>query len=169
MVSVALAGAGARTAVDRPPAGAGRQVGWRRWSPAGWRCSPCVSSRTRCDSPLRFAGLHVRSLALGGVATAVAVGVGVALLVVVPTPVGRGAPAAAMTVTAAPVPAGSTMDAYDAAVQHAFAQVQAAVAASADLKAVPSNLNPPLADAAAELNDMFRVRLPAQCLASQTA
>ena len=32
-----------------------------------------------------------------------------------------------------------------------FAQVQAAVAASADLKAVPSNLDPPLADVAAEL------------------
>ncbi len=48
------------------------------------------------------------------------------------------------------------MAAYDAAVQHAFAQVQAAVAASADLKAVPSNLNPPLADAAAEHNDLFR-------------
>ena len=71
----------------------------------------------------------------------------------VPTPVGRGAPAAPLTVTAAPAPAGSNIDAYDAAVQHAFAQVQAAVAASADLKAVPSNLDPPLADAAAELND----------------
>ena len=34
--------------------------------------------------------------------------------------------------------------------RHAFAQVQTAVAASADLKAVPSNLNPPLADAARE-------------------
>jgi SGNH domain (fused to AT3 domains) len=42
------------------------------------------------------------------------------------------------------------MDAYDAAVRQAFAQVQAAVAAAADLKAVPSNLDPPLADAAAE-------------------
>ncbi|EUA56819.1 putative acyltransferase domain protein [Mycobacterium xenopi 4042] len=32
---------------------------------------------------------------------------------------------------------------YHTAVQHAFAQVQAALAASADLTAVPSNLNPP--------------------------
>jgi hypothetical protein len=77
--------------------------------------------------------------------------VGVALLVVVPTPVGRGAPAAAeLTVTAAPPATGSNSDAYDAAVRQAFAQVQAAVAASAELKAVPSNLDPPLADAAAE-------------------
>ena len=45
--------------------------------------------------------------------------------------------------------------AYDEAVQQAFTQVQAAVAASADLKAVPSNLHPPLADAAAELSDVY--------------
>jgi peptidoglycan/LPS O-acetylase OafA/YrhL len=113
------------------------------------------------ENPLRFAApvrrSPGRSLALGGIATAVAVVVGLALLVVVPTPVGRGAPpAAALAVTAAPVPAGSGMGAFNAAVQHAFAQVQAAVAASADLKAVPSNLNPPLADAAAEHNDLFR-------------
>ena len=106
------------------------------------------------ENPLRFAPAVRRSplasLALGGVATVVAVCVGVGLLVVVPTPVGRGAPAAALTVTAAP-PTGHNIDAYDTAVRHAVAQVQAAVAAAADLKAVPSNLNPPLADAAAEL------------------
>jgi hypothetical protein len=95
------------------------------------------------------------SLALGGVATAVAVCVGVALLVVVPVPVGRGAPAAALTVTAAPAPAGHNIQLYDTAVQHAFAQVQSAVAASAELKAVPSNLDPPLADATAELKTLY--------------
>ena len=156
----------------------GWPAGWQRpSSPAGWRCSPCVSSRTRCDSPLRCAALPWRSLALGGVATAVAVCVGVALLAVVPAPVGRGAPAAALTITAAPVPAGSDIDAYDAAVQHAFAQVQAAVAASADLKAVPSNLDPPLADAAAEhkamllngcLRNPFQVGQP-ECATGDTA
>ena len=52
-------------------------------------------------------------------------------------------------------PVGSDIDAYDAAVQQVFAQVQAAVAASADLQAVPSNLNPPLADAAAEFKAVF--------------
>ena len=104
------------------------------------------------ENPLRFAAPIRRSalgsLALGGAATAVAVCVGVALLAWVPTPVGHGAPAAPLTITAAPPPAGSNIDAYDAAVRQAFAQVQAAVAASADLKAVPSNLDPPLADAA---------------------
>ncbi len=106
------------------------------------------------ENPLRFAAPIRRSawasLALGGAATAVAVCVGVALLARgVPIPVGRGAPATPLTVTAAPAPTGSTMEAYDAAVQQAFAQVQAAVAASAELKAVPSNLDPPLADASA--------------------
>jgi peptidoglycan/LPS O-acetylase OafA/YrhL len=106
------------------------------------------------ENPLRFAPAvrrsAGRSLALGSAATAVAVGVGLALLVVVPTPVGHGMPAASPTFTAAPVPAGSDVAAYDAAVQHAFAQVQAAVAASANIKAVPSNLDPPLATAGAE-------------------
>jgi peptidoglycan/LPS O-acetylase OafA/YrhL len=106
------------------------------------------------ENPLRFAApirrSPGRSLALGGAATAVAVCVGLALLHVVPTPVGRGAPAAALTVIAAPVPSGSDMAAYDAAVQHAFAQVQEAVAASADLKAVPSNLAPSFAEVETE-------------------
>ena len=121
------------------------------------------------ENPLRFAAPIRRSalgsLALGGAATAVAVCVGVALLVWVPIPVGRGAPAAPLTITAAPPPTGSNIDAYDAAVQHAFAQVQAAVAASADLKAVPSNLDPPLADAAAEYKADVPQRLPAQSFA----
>ena len=98
------------------------------------------------ENPLRFAARvrqsPIGSLALGGAATAVAVCVGVALLVWVPTPVGRGPAAAALTMTAAPPPTGYNIDAYDAAVQHAFAQVQAAVTASAELKAVWSILNP---------------------------
>jgi hypothetical protein len=108
------------------------------------------------ENPLRFAApirrSSGRSLALGGAATAVAVCVGLALLVVVPSPVGRGAPAAALSVSTAPVPTGSDTAAYDAAVQHAFAQVQAAVAASVDAKAVPSNLDPGFADIEAEHN-----------------
>ena len=106
------------------------------------------------ENPLRFAEpirrLLGRSLALGGAATAVAVCVGLALLQVVPTPVGRGAPAAALKVTTAAVPAGAGLAAYDAAVQRAVAQVQAAVAASVDIKAVPSNLDPSFADVEAE-------------------
>ncbi|OBF46549.1 acyltransferase [Mycobacterium sp. 852002-50816_SCH5313054-b] len=101
------------------------------------------------ENPLRFAPpirrSAVASLTLGGAATAVAVCVGLVLLEHVPTPVGRGPAAATLTITAASVPAGSNIDAYDAAVRQVFAQVQTAVAASADLTSVPSNLSPPLA------------------------
>jgi peptidoglycan/LPS O-acetylase OafA/YrhL len=111
------------------------------------------------ENPLRFASPVRRSplasLALGGAATAVAVCVGVALMVSVPAPIGQGPPATPLTVTVAPVPAGSSMDDFDAAVQQAFAQVQAAVAAAADLKAVPSNLAPPLSETAAERKAML--------------
>ncbi len=106
------------------------------------------------ENPLRFAApirrSPNRSLLLGGAATAVAVGACVALLVSVPIPVGRGAPAATMTITAAPFTLGSNVNAYDAAVRHAYAQVQAALAEAAELKAIPSNLNPSLGGAAGD-------------------
>ena len=104
------------------------------------------------ENPLRFAGPIRRSswasLALGGAATAVAVCVGLALPQWIPDPVPRGPAATPLTITAAPPPIGDNVAAYDVAVQHAFAQVQTAVAASAELKAVPSNLSPPLANGA---------------------
>jgi peptidoglycan/LPS O-acetylase OafA/YrhL len=103
------------------------------------------------ENPVRFANPVRRSagvsLLLGGVATACAVCTGVALLVLIPLPVGHGAPVAPLTITATPPTASQDIGLYDAAVQRAFAQVQAAVTASADLKAVPSNLDPPLAEA----------------------
>nr|WP_231981906.1 acyltransferase family protein [Mycobacterium sp. E2327] len=113
----------------------------------------CIENPLRFAAPIRRSALA--SLALGGIATAVAVCVGLALMDWVPSPVGRGAPAKPLSITVSPPPAGSTIDAYDAAVQDAFAQAQAAVAASANLKAVPSNLDPPLAQAAAEFRSVF--------------
>ena len=107
-----------------------------------------IENPLRFAAPIRRSGLA--SLALGGVATAVAVCVGVVLLERVPAPVGRGPAVAPLTITAATPLARANIDAYDAAVQSAFAQVQTAVAAGAELEAVPSNLNPPLVDAAAE-------------------
>ncbi len=111
------------------------------------------------ENPLRFAApirrSALRSLALGGVATAVAVCVSVALMDWVPNPVGRGAPARPLTITVSLPTTGSPIAAYDAAVRDAFAQVQAAVAASVDLKAVPSNLDPTLAAAAGEFRSVF--------------
>lgn len=111
------------------------------------------------ENPLRFAAPLRRSstgsLALGAAVTAVAVCVCVALLTVVPTPVGRGAPAVALTVDAPSLPPGLNVESYDAAVQQAFAQAQAAVAASADLRAVPSNLTPSLTDTADDQKGML--------------
>jgi hypothetical protein len=111
------------------------------------------------ETPLRYAPSlrrsSGRSLALGGAFTAIGAAAGLVLLSVIPTPVGHGAPAAPMTVTATIVTGDSNMATYDAAVRQTFAQVQAAVAASAGLKAVPSNLRPPLASAAAEKQNEF--------------
>jgi peptidoglycan/LPS O-acetylase OafA/YrhL len=106
------------------------------------------------ENPLRYSAplrrSPRRSLVLGGAFTVIGACAGLALLQVVPIPVGRGTPAAALTLTAAPVPAGSDLAAYDAAVQNAVARMQAAVKGSGDVQAVPSNLEPPLGDAAAE-------------------
>jgi peptidoglycan/LPS O-acetylase OafA/YrhL len=113
------------------------------------------------ENPLRFAPSvrrsPARSLALGGAATAIAVIVCVALMMLVPNPgVGRGAPAAALTVAStAPPFMGRSLNAYDTTVQQGFQQVQAAVAASVAPRAVPSNLNPPITEAAAELNALL--------------
>lgn len=114
------------------------------------------------ENPFRFAApvrrSAAKSLALGGAATVVAVCVCVALLVLVPIPVGRGAPVPELTVTTAPPRAAHNIQGHDAAVQYMFAQVQAEVVASASLNAVPSNLKPPLADAAAEITRMHNLR-----------
>ncbi|MFI5511719.1 acyltransferase family protein [Mycobacterium sp. NPDC051804] len=111
------------------------------------------------ENPLRFAAplrrSPARSLAVGGVATAAAVSVCAAVAVAIPPPVGRGAPAAPLTFTAASPPTGRTIEAYDAAISGALAQVQAVVAAAAEVKTVPSNLDPTLTDAADEPKDMI--------------
>lgn len=112
-----------------------------------------VENPARFAEPLRRSG--ARSLALGGAATAAAVCVGLVLLTVVPVPVGHGGAAAAPKISATPPPSMRTVNPYDAAVEQAFAQAQAAVAASADLTAVPSNLTPPLADAATDKPSVF--------------
>ena len=109
------------------------------------------------ENPLRFApkikNSGWRSLGLGAVATAIAVVVGLGLLKVVPTPIGNGAPASAITLRGPSVPSGADMGAYDAAVTQTIAQIQVALAASFEAKAVPSNLTPPLTNLAAEQAD----------------
>jgi peptidoglycan/LPS O-acetylase OafA/YrhL len=116
------------------------------------------------ENPLRYAAFLRRSpgksLAVGGLASALAAIVSAVLLLWVssmplPIPVGRGAQAKALTITPVPVPTGDNVDAYDEAVQSVFSQVQAAVASSAELKAVPSNLSPPLGDVGSEVGAML--------------
>ena len=111
------------------------------------------------ENPGRFAPPLRRSaagsLALGGAVTAVAVSVGLVLLLMVPAPVGHGAPAAALRVDAAAPQPTTDADPHDAAVQQLIAQVRGAVAASADLGAVPSNLSPSLADAPGDKPSVF--------------
>ena len=103
------------------------------------------------ENPLRYAAFlrksPAKSLAVGGLSSALAACVSAVLLLWVssiplPIPVGRGAQTVPLTITPGPV-------------HDVFAQVQAAVASSADLKAVPSNLSPPLAAAAGEVGDML--------------
>jgi peptidoglycan/LPS O-acetylase OafA/YrhL len=124
----------------------------------GWLTLRLIENPLRYAAPLRKSPM--KSLAVGGVATSAAACVGVALLMWVssmpmPVAVAHGAQAAPLTITPAPAPTGDSVGAYDAAVQNVFSQVQAGVAASADLRAVPSNLNPSVADAAGEVGAML--------------
>ena len=92
------------------------------------------------ENPARFTTWFrlsaARSLALGGAVTAAAVCVGLVLLMIRPVPIGAGA--AAFSVVAAPSPSTAPQA---LSVQE---QLRAAVVASAELRAVPSNLSPPL-------------------------
>ena len=110
------------------------------------------------ENPARFAAAlrqpPARSLALGGAVTAVAVCVGITLLQLVPVPVGGGAAVAAPKISIASPPS-RVADPHAVAVEQAFAQAQAAVSASANMTAVPSNLTPPLADAAGDKPEVF--------------
>jgi peptidoglycan/LPS O-acetylase OafA/YrhL len=122
------------------------------------------------EDPIRFAPFLRRSpagsIVVGGGTTAVAVAVSVLCLVAVPVPVGTGAPArtprlsvAAPPTSAAPSSGAQTMPTHAAPqspVEALTTQIQDAVAASADIEAVPANLTPSLADAATDQAVPFR-------------
>ncbi|CQD10351.1 acyltransferase domain-containing protein [Mycobacterium europaeum] len=111
------------------------------------------------ENPGRFAAALRQSakasLAVAGAASAVAACACMLLLNVVPVPVGHGAAAPRANIVAAPPSAVATVSAQEAAMRQAVAQVRAAVAASANLKAVPVNLDPPLAKAPADKSAVF--------------
>ncbi|OBB61632.1 MULTISPECIES: acyltransferase family protein [Mycolicibacterium] len=101
------------------------------------------------ENPARFAaalrGSAVRSLAVGGVATAAAVCAAIVLLVIRPVPTGDG-PAATPVALTAPAPRDTAGPAPEVAPSAPTPrqQVQAAVAASAEMRSVPADLAPSL-------------------------
>jgi peptidoglycan/LPS O-acetylase OafA/YrhL len=111
------------------------------------------------ENPGRFATSLRRSvkasLAVAGAASAVAAFACVALLTLTPVPTGHGAAAPKANIVALPPANVPAISPQKAAVNHAFAQVRDAVAASAGLQAVPSNLDPPLAKAPADKAAVF--------------
>ncbi|MEU6833356.1 acyltransferase family protein [Nocardia beijingensis] len=118
-----------------------------------------VLTQRLIENPVRFAarlrGSGRLGLACGGVSTALAVGVAAALLVLVPPPVGHGTAARSLTLTTPAAPAAPTADPYDAAIEQLTAQTQAAVAASAEVRDVPSNLTPALSNARGDRAEVF--------------
>lgn len=113
-----------------------------------------VSTFHLVENPGRFAAALRRSaktsLAVAGIASAATASACALLLTVIPVPVGHGPAAAKPTIMALPA-AGP----QQAAVAAALAQVRDAVAAAAGLRAVPSNLDPPLAQAPADKAAVF--------------
>lgn len=116
------------------------------------------------ENPGRFAAALRRSaktsLAVAGVASGAAACACSLLLTVIPVPVGHGPAASKANIVALPsttVPTANAraVDPREAAVGQAFAPVRDAVAASASLRAVPSNLDPSLAAAPADKAGVF--------------
>ncbi|RFZ66180.1 O-acetyltransferase OatA [Mycobacterium marinum] len=112
------------------------------------------------ENPGRFTAAlrSVRaSLTLAAAATAAAACACALLLTAIPVPVGHGTAAPEAKIIALPPAAlpQQVLSPQEAAVQQAFAAVRAAVAASAGLSAVPSNLNPPLAAAPGDKAAVF--------------
>src|ERR1700761_37312 len=111
------------------------------------------------ETPLRYATAlrhsPLRSLTVGAIATATAVSVGLALQIWTPPPLGHNVATHELTLTATPPVAGADVEQYTGEVQRLIAQVQDAVAKSADVENVPSNLTPALADIPTELQRIF--------------
>jgi peptidoglycan/LPS O-acetylase OafA/YrhL len=111
------------------------------------------------ENPGRFAAALRRSakasLVVAGAASAVTACACLLLLTVIPVPVGHGRAAPKANIVALPPTRAPDISPQEAAVRQAFAQARDAVAASADLRAVPSNLDPSLANAPADKAAVF--------------
>jgi peptidoglycan/LPS O-acetylase OafA/YrhL len=111
------------------------------------------------EDPGRFAAALRQSakasLAVAGAASAAAACACVLLLTLTPVPAGHGLAAPKANIVAVPPPNVPAVSPREAAVRQAFAQVRVAVAASAALRAVPSNLDPTLAKAPSDKAAVF--------------
>ncbi|HYB81735.1 MAG TPA: acyltransferase family protein [Mycobacterium sp.] len=111
------------------------------------------------ENPGRFAAALRQSaktsLALAGATSAATACACVLLLNVIPVPAGHGAAAPRANIAAVPPTNVPVASPQEAAVRQTFAQARAAVAAAAGLRAVPSNLDPPLAKAPADKSAVF--------------
>ncbi|VBA34404.1 acyltransferase family protein [Mycobacterium attenuatum] len=113
------------------------------------------------ENPGRFAAALRRSakasLALAGAASGVAACACAVLLTAVPAPAGHGAAAPQAKIAALPpsAPDAGALSPQEAAVGTLLAQVRDAVAASAGVQAVPSNIDPPLAAAPGDKAPVF--------------
>ncbi|OBJ06508.1 acyltransferase [Mycobacterium sp. 1465703.0] len=111
------------------------------------------------ENPGRFAAALRRSakaslLVAGGASAATACACMV-LLNVIPAPAGHGLAARRANIIALPPANVPAVSPQETAVRQAFEQAQAALAAAAELRAVPSNLDPPLAKAPADKAAVF--------------
>jgi peptidoglycan/LPS O-acetylase OafA/YrhL len=120
------------------------------------------------ENPGRFAAALRRSarasLVMAGAASAAAACACVLLLTLIPVPVGHGVAAPTARIVTLPSPAAavppgspiSPREAQELLIRDAFAQVRSAVAAAVSSpRAVPSNLNPPLANAPGDKAAVF--------------
>jgi len=111
------------------------------------------------EDPGRFAAALRQSaktsLAVAGAASAAAACACVLLLTLIPVPVGHGVAAPRANIVAAPPANVPAVSPQEAAVRQTFAQARDAVAAAAGERAVPSNLDPPLAEASADKAAVF--------------
>jgi hypothetical protein len=106
-----------------------------------------VERPVRYSIPLRRS--TGRSLVLGSAVTAVAVSAALLLPMFVPTSASHGSPAPAAVIQAGTAPAGSDP------LADAISRIAAVVDVSAQRHDVPSNLDPPLAEAAADKPSVF--------------
>lgn len=111
------------------------------------------------ENPGRFAAALRRSakvsLAVAGGASAATACACMLLLNVIPAPVGHGVAAPRANIVAAPPAGVAAVSPQEAAVRQAFDQARVVLAGAAGLRAVPSNLDPPLDKAPADKAAVF--------------